>query len=151
MLKRQLLICGLCCLAVLVVMSACQKSAPAGNSEAGRGANATTPGAGEGQPDPAKLDLEIAHLEGEAEKDPDDDATRTSLAQAYYRRGSAFYQSGKLNEAMRDYQNALRFDPAHEEASLRLAQITREVEPEPRADDGKPVAVPATPGATKEP
>jgi len=143
--KRRILNCGWCCLTALI-LCACRASSTTGTNQGAGGAASSTSNtsAASGQPD--ELDAEIARLEREAEKDPDDDVTRTFLAQAYFLRGSALQQSGKLDEAMRDFQNALRFDPAHEEANIRLAQITREKEPDPRADDGKPVAIPATPG-----
>jgi tetratricopeptide (TPR) repeat protein len=129
-----------------LALCACQAFNTAGTNQGAGGVASPTSNIGAASGQPAELDDEIARLEREAEKDPDDDVTRTSLAQAYYLRGSALQQSGKLDEAMSDFQNALRFDPAHEEANIRLAQITREKEPDPRADDGKPVAIPATPG-----
>lgn len=146
MCKQHLFICALCCVAA-VWLGACRRDGAGANQSSEGGAATPVPGATiAGQPiDTMKLDAEIAQLEREAEKDPDDDVTRTSLAQAYFQRGDAFQHNGKLNEALSDYQRTLRYDPEHEEANLRAAQIVRELQPEPRADDGKPVAVPASP------
>ena len=90
-----------------------------------------------------KLDAEIAQLEAQAEKNPEDDAARAALAAAYIRRGDALRDARRLDEALRDYQSAQRIDPDNEEAQLRLEQLDQESGAEPRADDGRPVTVPA--------
>jgi cytochrome c-type biogenesis protein CcmH/NrfG len=95
------------------------------------------------------MDAEIAQLEQQAEKNPDDDATHAALADAYVRRGRALHEARRLPDALHDYQSALRFSPDHEEANLRIAQITQELGAEPHAEDGKPVAVPAKPGTNE--
>jgi tetratricopeptide (TPR) repeat protein len=145
----------------LLLCGACGKSAPAGANENGAansaaassGANnggAPSNGGDGGQGfDTAKLDAEIARLEQQAEKNPDDDTTHNALADAYVRRGRALHEARRLNDALHDYQSALRFSPDHEEANLRIAQITQEIGAEPHAEDGKPVAVPAKPGANE--
>ncbi|MGH9941292.1 MAG: hypothetical protein ACRD9R_02915 [Pyrinomonadaceae bacterium] len=157
LIKRTIFICLLACATALLVLGACQRGGETGGTNANGNLAPGSPPAASNQSgqsvavDPAKLDAEISRLEPEAERDPDDDATRGTLAHLYFQRGSLRQQGGQLNEALRDYQNALRYDPAHEEANIRVAQITREMEPEPRAEDGKPVAVPAaSPGGTKE-
>jgi cytochrome c-type biogenesis protein CcmH/NrfG len=99
--------------------------------------------------DTSKLDGEIVALERQAEKNPDDDTTLGALADAYVRRGHALHEARRLSDALHDYQSALRYSPDHEEANLRIAQITQEIGEEPRAEDGKPVAVPARPGANE--
>jgi tetratricopeptide (TPR) repeat protein len=115
------------------------------------GANANTPGnvGGVQGMDTAKLDAEIAGLEQQAEKNPDDNTMLAALADAYARRGHALYEARRLTDALHDYQSALRYSPDHEEASLRVAQITQEIGIEPHAEDGKPVAVPAKRGANE--
>lgn len=141
-----------------LVCGACAKSAPttAANENGGTnaavaspgGANAGAQGSG-GVLDTAKLDSEIAGLEQQAEKNPDDETTLSALAEAYVRRGHALHEARRLTDALRDYQSALKYSPDHEEASLRVAQINQELEAEPHAEDGKPVAVPAKPGANE--
>jgi cytochrome c-type biogenesis protein CcmH/NrfG len=88
-------------------------------------------------------------LEQQAEKNPDDDTTLGALADAYVRRGHALHEARRLTDALHDYQSALRYSPDNEEANLRVAQITQEIGAEPHAEDGKPVAVPARPGANE--
>ena len=115
------------------------------------GANAAAPGnTGGGQVlDTSKLDAEIAALEQQAEKTPEDNTTLGALAEAYVRRGHALHDARRLTDALHDYQSALKYSPNHEEANLRVAQITQEIGAEPHAEDGKPVAVPASPGANE--
>ncbi|HJR06166.1 MAG TPA: tetratricopeptide repeat protein [Pyrinomonadaceae bacterium] len=151
-----------CLLCLVLLCGACgKKSSPAPGAN-GSGAtnaaassgdangNASNSVAGGGQGlDTSKLDAEIAQLEGQAEKNPDDDSVLGALADAYVRRGKALHEARRLPEALRDYQSALRYSPDHEEANLLVAQITQEIGAEPHAEDGKPVAVPAKPGANE--
>jgi hypothetical protein len=148
---------SLMCAALLLLCGACTKSEPAANGNGGAnvanaaspgGANSGTAGGVHGL-DTSKLDAEIAGLEQQAEKSPDDDTTLVALAEAYVRRGHAQHEARRLNEALNDYQSALKYRPDHEEANLRVAQITQEIGAEPHAEDGKPVAVPAKPGANE--
>jgi cytochrome c-type biogenesis protein CcmH/NrfG len=111
--------------------------------------NAPTNAAGGQAWDISKMDAEIGRLEQEAEKNPDDDATLSALADAYVRRGQLLHEARRLTDALHDYQSALRYSPDHEEASIRVAQITQEIGAEPHAEDGKPVSVPAKPGTNE--
>jgi len=155
-------VCLLCLVFASLLCGACGKSAPpAGANESGAtnaaassgNANGNAPGnvsTGGGQTfDTSKLDAEIARLEQQAEKNPDDDSVLGALADAYVRRGHALHEARRLTDALHDYQSALRYSPDHEEANLRVAQITQEIGAEPHAEDGKPVAVPAKPGANE--
>jgi tetratricopeptide (TPR) repeat protein len=156
-------IVGLLSLALgLLLCGACSKSAPSGANGNGAANTAATSGgannsgaagysSGDGAQgyDTSRIDAEIAQLERQAEKNPDDDTTHNALADAYVRRGRALHEARRLNDALHDFQSALRFSPDHEEANLRIAQITQELGAEPHAEDGKPVAVPAKPGANE--
>jgi Flp pilus assembly protein TadD len=145
---------------VLLLCGGCSKSAPSGANENGAANSAVTQSGannsgasgnssgGQGF-DTSKIDAEIVQLEQQVEKNPDDDTAHGALADAYVRRGRALHEARRLNDALHDYQSALRFSPDHEEANLRIAQITQELGAEPHADDGKPVAVPAKPGANE--
>ncbi|HEX8636383.1 MAG TPA: tetratricopeptide repeat protein [Pyrinomonadaceae bacterium] len=149
---------SLMCAAVLLC-GACGKSAPSGaNGNGGANVAAAPDNVNRGaagnnssgqELDTSKLDAEIAGLEQQAEKNPDDDATLGALAEAHVKRGHALHEARRLTDALHDYQTALRYSPDHEEASLRVAQITQEIGAEPHAEDGKPVAVPAKPGANE--
>ena len=133
----------LVCLLALA-LAACGRGAPppgerAGANSAAGNANASA----QAQPaDLGKLDAEIAQLEAQAEKNPDDDAARAALAAAYVRRGDALRAARRPDDALRDYQNALRFNPDNEDAQLRLEQLNQESGAEPRGDDGRPISVP---------
>ena len=129
-------------------LSGCKRGASPNVNQAGGNAsstqgNANTPGADAQALASGKLDADITQLEAQAEKNPEDDAARASLAAAYIRRGDALRAAHRLDEALRDYQSAQRIDPDNEEAQLRLEQLNQESGAEPRADDGKPVTVPA--------
>ena len=146
--------------AALLLCGACGKSAPPGaNGNSGTNAATASPGGandnaaantGGGQElDTSKLDADIVALEQQAEKNPDDDTTLGALTEAYVRRAHALHEARRLTDALRDYQSALKYSPGHEEANIRVAQITQEIGVEPHAEDGKPVAVPAKPGANE--
>ncbi|HEY0083284.1 MAG TPA: hypothetical protein VGB61_10870 [Pyrinomonadaceae bacterium] len=154
---RVIVLSSLLCAAVVLLCGACGRSAPpVANGNGGANTATASPG-GAGAPvnaggsamDTSKLDAEIAQLEQQAEKNPDDDTALVALAEAYVRRGHAQHEARRLPEALHDYQSALKYSPDHEEANLRVAQISQEIGEEPRAEDGKPVAVPAKPGANE--
>jgi Flp pilus assembly protein TadD len=151
---RKKLIAG-CCVAMLCAAcsgsrSGANKSAssqPAANSQTVN-ANANTNANDAGQPDIAKLNAEIMQLEAQLAEKPDDNSLRSSVAEAYVRRGAANYAAHNLNEALRDYQSALNYDPANEEAQLRVTQLNQEIGGGLRTDDGKPATINAKPGAS---
>ncbi len=154
---RVIVLSSLLCAAAVLLCGACGQSAPpVANGNGGANTAAASPGgagapgnAGGGATDTSKLDAEIAQLEQQAEKNPDDDTALVALAEAYVRRGHAQHEARRLPEALLDYQSALKYSPDHEEANLRVAQISQEIGEEPRAEDGKPVAIPAKPGANE--
>lgn len=139
------------CLLAAFGCVACGGSAPA-NSAANSSASGQQAANVSVGPVPAqthdigKLDAEIARLEADAVRHPDDSALRSVVADAYARRAAVHYEAHRLQEALRDYQSALSFDPSNEEAQLRVTQINQELEPEVKTDDGKPVTVTAKPG-----
>ncbi|MFL6227335.1 MAG: tetratricopeptide repeat protein [Pyrinomonadaceae bacterium] len=140
-----------CCLAVSLAACGGSRSGAnqsASDQSASNGNAANTNGLQTGLLDMAKLDAEINQLEAQAAQSPDDNSVREAVANAYVRRGAANYDAHKLPEALRDYQSALSYNPAHEDAQLRVEQISQEISGGVRADDGKPVTVPAKPGAS---
>ena len=136
----------LCCAAALVAASACAREA-ANRSSPATNAGATPTAATK---DIGKLDAEIARLEAQAAKDPDDRTVRDSLADAFVARGNLHLEARRLDQALSDFQNALSHKPDHDEAQERITQINNEQEREPVGDDGRPVTVPAAPGATRD-
>ncbi|MFL6209199.1 MAG: tetratricopeptide repeat protein [Pyrinomonadaceae bacterium] len=129
--------------AVALALSACNRSAPQNDNRVASSNSNVAPTPTPQAFDSGQLDTEIARLEAEAEKNPDDDAARTTLAAAYVKRGDVLRAAHRNDEALRDYQNALRFNPDNEDAQLGLEQLNQEAGAAPRADDGKPVTVPA--------
>lgn len=146
MLKRKLII--ILCLAPLAAAcigrseratdQAADANQPAANANAGLS----------GAFDMTKLDAEINRLEAQAAQEPDDRSVRDAAADAYTRRGAAHYAAHKLEEAVRDYERALNYDPTNEEAQLRITQINQERGDGLRTDDGKPATVTGKPGAS---
>ena len=144
LMRTQLL--TVCCLAGLLSGAACAGDTRK-TADQPAPADAAANNAGAATQDLGKLDAEIAGLEAQAAKNPDDPALRESLADAFVRRARVHLGARRLNEALADYQNALSHKPDHEEAQERITLINQELEPEPVGDDGRPVTVPARPGA----
>ena len=134
----------LCCAAALFGAGCAGDSREAANKAAPANSNARTPAQTK---DLGKLDAEIARLEAQAAKDPDDRTVRDSLAEALVGRGNLHLEARRLDQALADFKNALSHKPDHEEAQERITQISNEQEREPVGDDGRPVTVPAEPGA----
>jgi Flp pilus assembly protein TadD len=143
---RRALNFALCCVAALS-LAACGRGGRQNANRAGANNPASSTTNASVPPQEAlasgQLDAEIARLEAQAEKNPEDDTARASVAAAYVRRANALREAGRADDALRDYQTALRFNPDNEEAQLGLEQINQEAGAEPRADDGRPVTVPA--------
>jgi len=132
-------------LAALLLAAGCSRDSRDGRGQAAQhDANANAAAATK---DIGKLDAEIAGLEAQSTKNPDDNSLRESLAEAFVRRGNVHLEARRLKEALADFQTALSHKPDLDEAQERITQINRETQPEPDADDGKPVTVPAKPGA----
>ena len=136
----------LCCAAALVASACAGDSREAASRPASASNAAPTPTAA--VRDIGKLDAEIARLEADAAKDPDDRTVRDSLADAFVGRGNLHLEARRVDQALSDFQNALSHKPDHEEAQERITQIGNETQREPVGDDGRPVTVPASPGAS---
>ena len=139
-------------LALLLALSACgggDKGKGGANSQ-GAGQTAAAPSAEAPVTDPAQLDAEIARLEKQAERNPADDSTRAELAKTYVRRGDAQRSAGRLQEALLDYQRALRADPDNEKASRAIAEVSPDVEGERTDENGAPAPLPITPNVADE-
>lgn len=135
----------LCCAAALVAASGCTGGPrEAATRPSPSNANAAPTAATR---DIGKLDAEIARLEAQAAKDPDDRTVRDALADAFVGRGNLHLEARRLDQALSDFQNALSHKPDHDEAQERITQINNESVREPVGDDGRPVTVPAAPGA----
>jgi tetratricopeptide (TPR) repeat protein len=101
--------------------------------------------------DVAKLNADIERLEKAAERNPGDDDTRDDLARAYVRRGDAERAAGQPQEAINDYQRALRLDPDNDEAQKNAADTTKEqFGGEQEDENGAPAPLPITPNVADE-
>ncbi|HEX8685050.1 MAG TPA: tetratricopeptide repeat protein, partial [Pyrinomonadaceae bacterium] len=98
----------------------------------------------------AKLDAEIERLEKAAERNPADEETRDEVARAYVRRANARRGAGQLNEALADYQSALRFDPDNADAQAGAASAKGQLGGEQEDENGAPAPLPITPSVADE-
>lgn len=100
--------------------------------------------------DVAKLSADIERLEKAAERNPGDEETRDELARAYVRRGDASRASNQPQEALKDYQRALRLDPDNAEAQKNAADIQEQLGGEQQDENGAPAPAPITPNVTDD-
>jgi tetratricopeptide (TPR) repeat protein len=101
--------------------------------------------------DVAKLSADIERLEKAAERNPGDEDMRDDLARAYVRRGDAERTSGQPQEALKDYQRALRLDPNNDEAQKNAADTERQLGGGEQEDEnGAPLPPPITPNVAED-
>jgi tetratricopeptide (TPR) repeat protein len=100
--------------------------------------------------DAAKLDADIERLENAAERNPGDEDTSDELARAYVRRGDSERASGQPQEALKDYQRALRLDPDNAEAQKNAADMQEQLGGEQQDENGAPAPAPITPNVADE-
>jgi tetratricopeptide (TPR) repeat protein len=78
------------------------------------------------------------------------ESLRAALSQVYLRRANARRDAQQLREALRDYQEALRFNPDNEEASSRAAEISPQIDEGRTGENGEPAPLPITPNVTAD-
>jgi tetratricopeptide (TPR) repeat protein len=101
--------------------------------------------------DIANLNADIERLEKAAERNPGDEDMRDELARAYVRRGDAERASGQPQEALKDYQRALRLDPNNDEAQKNAADTERQLGGGEQEDEnGAPLPPPITPNVADD-
>jgi tetratricopeptide (TPR) repeat protein len=100
--------------------------------------------------DVAKLNADIERLEKAAERNPGDEDTRDDLARAYVLRGNAERAAGQPQEAINDYQRALRLDPDNDEAQKNAADTKEQFGGEQEDENGAPAPLPITPNVADE-
>jgi Flp pilus assembly protein TadD len=139
--------------ALLLLLTGCGRGTQPDNSRVGASPSPQqTGGAGGGATgDASALDADIDRLEKQAERNPGDEDTRDELARAYVRRGDAERTSGKLNEALLDYQRALRLDPDNLEAQNNAAATKEQLGGQQQeGENGEPAPLPITPNVADE-
>jgi cytochrome c-type biogenesis protein CcmH/NrfG len=107
-----------------------------------------------GDPVPAditKLNGDIERLEKQAERNPADEETQDELARTYVRRAKVEQAGGQYQEALVDYQSALRHDPDNDEAQAGAAAVDQQLGGDQQEDEnGAPAPLPITPGVADE-
>jgi cytochrome c-type biogenesis protein CcmH/NrfG len=152
--RRRVSIAGVAALLSLLLLTttACRGTGSDNAAQANAGPASASPSS-KGSPGPdttdaTKLDSEIANLEKEAEKNPGNSEITAGLARVYVRRGNVLRETGRLKEALLDYQRALRNDPDNDEATRNAAEIAPQVEGTPTGEYGEPAPLPITPNVT---
>lgn len=137
--------------ALAALQAGCRREAQKG-SDAGAGqANAARPTAGASPVDAAQLNADIERLEKQAERNPADEETRDELARTYVKRAKVEQGAGQSQEALTDYQRALRHDPDNEEAQAGAAAVNQELGGDAKEDEnGAPVPPPISPNVADE-
>jgi Flp pilus assembly protein TadD len=138
-------------LAALVSSQAgCRRAAPQAADPATQQTAAAQPGAASST-DINQLNGEIDRLEKQAERNPADEETQDELARVYVRRAKVEQGGGQFQEALTDYQRALRHDPDNEEAQSGAAAVDQQLGGDRQEDEnGAPVPLPITPNVADE-
>jgi cytochrome c-type biogenesis protein CcmH/NrfG len=134
--------------AAAALSAGCRREAPKGAGAAGgQTASAQQPAA---PADIRALDGDIERLERQAERNPADDETRHELARAYVRRAKLEQGEGRHQEALVDYQRALRHDPDNDDAQSGAATATDALGGAKEDENGAPAPLPITPNVADE-
>jgi tetratricopeptide (TPR) repeat protein len=108
-------------------------------------------GAAASSNDITQLGGEIDRLEKQAERNPADEETQDELARVYVRRAKVEQGGGQYQEALTDYQRALRHDPDNEEAQAGAAAVDQQLGGDRQEDEnGAPVPLPISPNVADE-
>ena len=140
-------------LTLLVVLAAlqagCRRDAQKGADPAQTAAAQQTAAASPA--DISQLNGEIDRLEKLAERNPADEETQDELARVYVKRAKVEQGGGQYQEALTDYQRALRHDPDNEEAQAGAAAVDQQLGGDRQEDEnGAPAPLPITPNVADE-
>src|SRR5215211_87515 len=136
--------------ALAALQVGCRREAPKGAAPAAAQTNAAQPGGAAASTDIAHLNGEIERLEKQAERNPADEETRDELARAYVKRAKAEQGGGQYQEALADYQRALRHDPDNDDAQAGAAAATDAIGGDKEDENGAPAPLPITPNVADE-
>jgi tetratricopeptide (TPR) repeat protein len=139
-------------LAALVSSQAgCRRAAPQAADPAAQQTASAQPAAAAASTDINQLNGEIDRLEKQAERNPADEETQDELARVYVRRAKVEQSGSQFQEALADYQRALRHDPDNEEAQAGAASVDQQLGGDRQEDEnGAPVPLPITPNVADE-
>lgn len=149
---RAALALTLALLAALVTSQAgCRRGAQQATDPAAQQTASAQTGAAASSTDINQLSGEIDRLEKQAERNPADEETQDELARVYVRRAKAEQGGGQFQEALTDYQRALRHDPDNEDAQAGAAAVDQQLGGDRQEDEnGAPVPLPITPNVADE-
>jgi cytochrome c-type biogenesis protein CcmH/NrfG len=101
--------------------------------------------------DITQLNGEIERLEKQAERNPADDETQDELARAYVKRAKVEQDGSQFQEALADYQRALRHDPDNLDAQAGAATVDQQLGGDQQEDEnGAPAPLPISPNVADE-
>ncbi|MFL6254768.1 MAG: tetratricopeptide repeat protein [Pyrinomonadaceae bacterium] len=137
--------------ALVSLQAGCRRGAQGNaNANAGKAAAAKEDGAAPST-DISQLNGEIERLEKQAERNPADEDTQDELARTYVKRAKAEQAGGQFQEALVDYQSALRHDPDNDDAQAGAAAVDQQLGGDQQEDEnGAPAPLPITPGVADE-
>ena len=137
--------------AAALLSAGCRRGAQKG-ADAGASQTASAQPSGAASPaDITQLSGEIERLEQQAERNPADEETQDELARVYVKRAKAEQSGGQFQEALADYQRALRHDPDNEEAQGGAAAVDQQLGGDQQEDEnGAPAPLPITPNVADE-
>ena len=136
--------------AVAMLSNACRGDAQKAASPNANQTASAQPAGGDAPADISKLNGDIERLEKQAERNPADEETQDELARAYVRRAKVEQGAGQHQEALADYQRALRHDPDNDEAQSGAAAATEQLGGGREDEHGAPAPLPITPNVADE-
>jgi tetratricopeptide (TPR) repeat protein len=138
--------------AVVAPQTGCRRGAPKpADDAAGQAATAQPANAAASPADLAQLNADIERLEKQAERNPADEDTQDELARSYVKRAKLEQAAGQVQDALADYQRALRHDPDNEEAQAGAASSDQQLGGDQQEDEnGAPAPLPITPNVADE-
>jgi cytochrome c-type biogenesis protein CcmH/NrfG len=137
--------------ALATLQAGCRRDAQKGGDPGAGQTAAAQQTAAVSPADIPQLSGEIDRLEKQAERNPADEETQDELARVYVKRAKAEQGGGQFQEALTDYQRALRHDPDNEEAQAGAAAIDQQLGGDRQEDEnGAPAPLPITPNVADE-
>jgi tetratricopeptide (TPR) repeat protein len=136
-------------LAAALLSAGCRRGAQKG-ADAGAGQTAASQQTAAPE-DITQLGGDIERLEKQAERNPADEETQDELARVYVKRAKLEQAGGQYQEALADYQRALRHDPDNDDAQAGAAAVDQQLGGDKQEDEnGAPAPLPITPNVADE-
>jgi tetratricopeptide (TPR) repeat protein len=137
--------------ALAALQAGCRRDAQEGAAPAAGETASAQPNAAASSTDISQLNGEIERLEKQAERNPADEETQDELARVYVKRAKVEQGVEQYQEALADYQRALRHDPDNEEAQAGAASADQQLGGDQQEDEnGAPAPLPITPNVADE-